>query len=260
MAVIARPNRGALSRRAALTLLAGAALGAAQPAAAQSWLQKGRELWNTYGGDGGAGGLSVDEIAQGLREALKVGTATVVAQLGTLDGFNADPRAHIPLPSWMATAQNMAQTVGLSGMLDDLELRLNRAAEVATPKAKALFWDAIGAMTIDDAKAIYDGPDDAATRYFQGKMTEPLKTTFRPIVNDGLRDAGAVQAFDDFVAQYAQVPFAPALADNAKGQLVDHGLDGTLAGLFLYLAEEEKAIRQNPAKRTTAILQRVFGA
>jgi hypothetical protein len=31
-----------------------------------------------------------------------------------------------------------------------------------------------------------------------------------------------------------------------------------MAGIFYYLAEEEKAIRRNPAKRTTEILRKVF--
>jgi hypothetical protein len=30
--------------------------------------------------------------------------------------------------------------------------------------------------------------------------------------------------------------------------------------MFAYLAEEEAAIRQDPVKRTTALLKRVFGA
>ena len=46
----------------------------------------------------GGGGLSDGEIAAGLREALKVGSRRVVAQVGRRDGFNADPKIHIPLP------------------------------------------------------------------------------------------------------------------------------------------------------------------
>jgi hypothetical protein len=33
--------------------------------------------------------------------------------------------------------------VGMSGLLKDLEMKINRAAEVATPKAKKLFSRAI---------------------------------------------------------------------------------------------------------------------
>jgi hypothetical protein len=50
-----------------------------------------------------------------------------------------------------------------------VELKLNRAAEAAAPRARKLFVDAISEMTVEDVRRIYDGPDDAATRYFQGK-------------------------------------------------------------------------------------------
>ena len=45
-------------------------------------------------------------------------------------------------------------------------------------------------MSVDDAKKIYDGPDDAATRYFQGKMTKPLAA----LVDRILSPASAAEA------------------------------------------------------------------
>ena len=45
---------------------------------------------------------------------------------------------------------------------------------------------------------------------------------------------------------------------DAKADLTDHVLDLGLQGIFLYLAAEEKAIRENPAKRTTELLRKVF--
>ena len=113
-------------------------------------------------------------------------------------------------------------------------------------------------MTLNDAMQIYNGPDDAATRYFQRTMTTPLTHAFRPVVDRSLADAGAVQAFDDVIGRYDNVPLVPALGANVKGRLVDHALGKTLEGMFLYLAQEETAIRRFPAKRTTEILQRVF--
>jgi hypothetical protein len=47
---------------------------------------------------------------------------------------------------------------------------------------------------------------------------------------------------------------------DAKANLTEYGLDKTLDGIFFYLAEEEKAIRQNPAARTTDLLKKVFGS
>ncbi len=203
-----------------------------------------------------AGALSTDEIVRGLRDALKVGTERVVGRLGQSDGFNADPEIHIPLPDSLARVQKALRRVGMAKLADDVELKLNRAAEAATPRAKALFWDAIANMTLDDAKRIYDGPKDAATQYFRGRMSGPLADAMRPVVDDTLAEVGAIRSYDAMMGEYQSLPFVP----DVKADLTQHVLDRALDGLFLYLAREEAAIRENPAKRTTAILRRVFGS
>jgi hypothetical protein len=213
-------------------------------------------LGATGSGETGSSQLSVGEIASGLREALKVGTERVVGQLGRADGFNADPEVHIPLPDTLRKVQSALRAVGMSELADDLELRLNRAAEAATPEAKEVFWDAIAGMTIDDARQIYDGPPDAATRYFEAKTSTPLGERMRPIIDGALAEVGAIAAYDRMMGQYKTIPFVP----DVKADLTDYALEEALEGLFHYLAVEEAAIRQNPAKRTTDLLKRVFGA
>jgi hypothetical protein len=116
----------------------------------------------------------------------------VVTRLGRTDGFDADPAIHIPLPGQMETIRSALAKVGMSQSLDDLELKLNRAAENATPKAKSLFVDAISAMTFDDVKSIYNGPEDSATRYFRGKMTPGLTREIEPVVTESLSNVGAI--------------------------------------------------------------------
>ena len=101
-------------------------------------------------------------LADGLREALRVGTERVVSAIGKADGFNADPEIHIPLPNYLRDVQSALELIGAGSMGQDLELKLNRAAEAAAPEARELFVDSISQMTLDDVKAIYDGPDDAA--------------------------------------------------------------------------------------------------
>ncbi|MBN2333760.1 MAG: DUF4197 domain-containing protein [Deltaproteobacteria bacterium] len=222
------------------------------------WLDKGKELLNqavTSTGTDKPAVLTTDEIGAGLKEALKVGTERVVAQLGQNDGFNTDPAIHIPLPDSLTKVQSALNKIGLSSMLDDLELRLNRAAETATPKAKTLFWQSIQEMTLDDVQGIYKGPDDAATRYFQGKMSAPLAEEMRPVVEESLAQVGAIQSYDNVMGKYSALPFVP----DVKADLTTHVLDKGLAGIFHYVAKEEAAIRQNPVKRTTELLKRVFG-
>lgn len=196
------------------------------------------------------------DIARGLKEALRVGSDRVVSTLGKLDGFNKSPDVHIPLPQSLQTVKKVLDTVGAGAMTDDLELRLNRAAESAVPKAKRLFGESIAAMTFDDARAIYNGPKDSATQYFRGKMSAPLVADMRPIVDAELARVGAIQSYDRMIGQYRAMPFVP----DVKSDLTEYVLGRAVDGVFLYLGREEAAIRENPAKRTTDLLKRVFGA
>ena len=232
-----------------------ASLAAAPAAQAQFDFQRfGRDLLKNLQPDA-AEALTVEDMGAGLKEALRVGTESVVGQLGAVDGFNADQAVHIPLPDHMATVRATLAQVGMSGMLDDLELRLNRAAELATPRAKAIFWDAITAMTWTDARQIYEGADDAATRYFEGRTSKPIADAMRPIVDASLAEVGAIQAYDNVMGQFGGVQFVP----DVKSDLTEWALTKALAGMFHYLAIEEAAIRDQPAKRTTDLLKRVFG-
>ena len=225
-------------------------------AAQSSWWQKGVDLLKGPAGTTAQKALSSEEIGAGLKEALLVGSGNVVSQLGTTNGFNLDPAVHIPLPQQFDTVRSFLGKIGMSSMLDDLELKLNRAAEVATPKAKELFTQAISEMTFEDVMNIYNGPEDAATRYFQDKMTPPLAREMQPVVEQSLAEVGAVKAYDNVMGEYRAIPFVPDVKADLTTYVVEKGMDG----IFHYMAVEEAAIRQNPAKRTTELLQRVFGA
>ncbi len=220
------------------------------------WFNKAKDLLNESGvtSSGTASSLTDGEISSGLKEALRVGSDLVVNQLGVTDGFNADPSIHIPLPNSLQKVQSTLDKAGMSGMLDDLETRLNRAAEIATPKAKELFFNAIQAITLDDARNILAGENDAATRYFQSKMTPDLVEEFTPIVNDSLSEAGAIKSYDNAIGQYEKLPLVPDAKADLSNYVVEKGMDG----IFHYLAVEEAKIRTNPVARTTDLLKKVF--
>ena len=230
-----------------------------QAKAESSWLDKGTSVLNTLStGSGGKTGTqaSNSEIGEAFKNALSIGATNVVGRLGAKDGFNADPSIHIPLPGELQTVKTVLAKVGMSQSVDDLELKLNRAAEAATPKAKALFLQAIKDMSFDDIRKIYEGPEDSATRYFQGKMTPSLKKEMQPIVEKSLSQVGAIQSYDKVMGQYKAMPFVP----DVKANLTDHVLQKAMDGIFYYLAKEEASIRKDPAKQTTALLKKVFGS
>ena len=218
-----------------------------------SLLDKLKEQFGT--GEKKEQSLNADEVGSGLKEALRVGTDTVVANLGQPGGFNLDPQIHIPLPGQLEQAKDLLGKVGMDSMLVDLENELNEAAEIATPKAKELFVQAINEMTMDDVMSIYRGPDDAATQYCRSKMAAPLGAAMKPVVDESLADVGAVTTYDSAMESYDALPFVPEVDVDLGDYVVEKGMDG----IFFYLAKEEAAIRKDPAKRTTDLLRRVFG-
>jgi hypothetical protein len=198
--------------------------------------------------------LTAEDITNAIKEALQVGTERVVERVGAADGFNADPAIHVPLPENLKPVDEALSAIGMGALTDDLELRLNRAAEAAAPQAKELFFQAISDMTVDDINAVFRGPDDAATQYFRGAMSAPLRERMRPVVEDSLARAGAVQAYEQAIGQYETIPMRP----DVKADLTEHTLDYAMDGLFHYLAVEEAAIRNDAVNRTTELLQRAF--
>ena len=200
--------------------------------------------------------LSNQDITAAFKQALSIGTSEVVQQLGVQNGFNLDPKVHIPLPDKLARVQNVLGAAGLGFMMDDLETRLNRAAEIATPHAKELFINAISDMSFDDVMQIYNGPQDSATQFFKGKMSTALSAKMQPFVTQAISQAGAVQAYDNVMSQYQNIPFMPDVKADLTSYVVDEGING----IFYYLAQQEQQIRQDPVKQTTELLKKVFGS
>lgn len=212
-------------------------------------------------GLGGLGGaLTAGEVALGLKAALDNGVGNALTNVGVLNGFLGNDTVRIPLPKILQDVQSYLAPIGADGLLVELQTQLNRGAEKAAPVAKDIFLDTIRGLTITDAFDILRGPDTAATEYLQSRTTTRLSQLFSPIMENALNQTGALRLVDDVASQLKIVPFGPNLGADARNDLIDHGVDYGLRGVFHFIGEEEKAIRANPAKRTSEILRRVFGA
>lgn len=207
----------------------------------------------------GSGVLSQADAAAGIRAALSNGIGHAIGIVGKQDGFLLNNLIKIPLPNYLQDVQSVLSAVGAAGLLNDLETQLNRGAEKAAPVAENIFLDVISGLTIQDAIGLVKGADNAATEYLQSRATPQLVGLFTPIMENALGNTGALQLFDQVANQTRNVPFAPQLGADAKNDLISHGVDYALSGVFKYVAEEERLIRENPAKRTSEILRRVFG-
>lgn len=200
--------------------------------------------------------LSSADASAGLKKALDQGVDRAVDQLGTVDGFLKNPQVRIDLPAKLAKAEGMLKMVGLGDQVDALVTAMNRAAEAAVPEGKALLKQALKQMTLEDAKQILTGADDAATQYFKRMTYEPLKVKFTPIV---ARETQKVRLGERYDA-VAQKAVALGILKPDDASLEGYVTDKTLDGLFLIMADEERAIRKDPLGQASNLLKKVFGA
>lgn len=200
--------------------------------------------------------LSNKDAGKGLKEVLTQGAGKAVDLLGKTDGFLGNPQVKIPLPGNLQKAEGMMRTFGMGKQADELVTAMNRAAEAAVPQAKTLLVNSVKQMSVSDAKGILSGGDDAATQYFRRTTSEPLAAKFKPIVKTAMAKVGLAQKYDQFAGKATKF----GLIKEEDAQLENYVTQKTLDGLYLMIAEEEKAIRKNPAEAAGKLAQKVFGA
>jgi len=202
-----------------------------------------------------SGDLSTDTIISGLKEALDVGARYAIDNASKTDGYLANELIRIAMPPELEQASGLMRQFGLNQLADDFETSMNRAAEQAAPEATNIIVSAIKNMTIEDAKNILNGPDNAATEYFKKNTSEQLTGLFKPNIENSLNNVGTTKYYNDLTEQIADIPF---VGQAINLDLPDYVTTQALDGLFEMIAVEEKKIRDNPAARTTELLKQVF--
>lgn len=228
------------------------------------------DLWETLGLKKRAKALvalTEEEIGKALREALAQGVERSVAKLGQSNGFLADASIRIPMPSGLQRVESALRGLGQGQMVDEFVAALNRAAEQAVPQSGPVLGDAIRQMTMDDARSILNSTNtSAATDFFRRTSTTNLQARLLPLVKKATDQTGVTANYKKLLdrAGLGSSSFLGGIGRNLLGMesldLDDYVTRKSLDGLFVKIAEEEQRIRNNPAARATALLQRVFGA
>ncbi len=205
---------------------------------------------NTTGG----AGLSESEIANGLKEALKIGSQNASSQLNKLDGFNKNLKVRIPFPPDAQRVATELRKLGFGKKVDEFETTLNRSAEQASKEAANIFVGAVSQMTITDAKNILQGKNDAATSFLKQKTSTQLTAAFKPHIEKALQGTLATKKWKELASLYNRIP----LVKPVNTDLVAYTNEKALLGMFTIVADEELKIRQDPAARVTDLLKKVF--
>ncbi len=198
--------------------------------------------------------LSNDEIIEGLREALTVGSNNASKAAAAVDGYYKNPKLYIPFPSEAKKMEQMLRSFGQEKLVNDFLLSLNRAAEDAAKEAAPIFVNAVKGMSIADGLSILNGKDDAATQYLKQNTQALLLDKFKPIVENSLHKVSATKYWEQLVVAYNRIPMVEKMNPNLSEYATQKAIDG----LFIVVAEQELQIRKNPSARVSAILKKVF--
>ena len=207
-------------------------------------------------GGGADEALSNDDVIGALKEALSQGAEKAIGQLGREDGYFANPNVKIPLPGALDKVETALRAVGQDRYADEFILSMNRAAERAVPEAAEVFGNVLKGMTVEDAKAILDGPDDAATQYFRRVGGKDLRKRMKPIMAQATSAVGTTASYKSLMDKAGP---AAKLAGVESLDLDRYVTKRALRGLYALIAAEEKRIRENPVARSTELMKKVFG-
>ena len=199
-------------------------------------------------------GLSSDEIANGLKEALQVGATKGSDKLSAVDGFFKDAAIKILMPEEAKKVEKTLRGMGLGAQVDDAILSMNRAAEDAASGVGQIFWNAIKQMSITDGLQILNGGDFAATDYLKKVTTIELTEKFKPVIETSLTKTDATKYWNDVFSNYNKFS-----SNKVNPDLTAYVTEKALNGLFYNIGLEEQKIRKDPAAQVTGILKKVFG-
>ncbi|HAX93870.1 MAG TPA: DUF4197 domain-containing protein [Bacteroidales bacterium] len=214
--------------------------------------------------------LTEEEVVKGLKEALSVGACNSAEKLSAENGYYGDAAIKILLPDEAKVIiDNISRIPGGEQLVEDVVLRINRAAEDAAKEAAPIFLNSITSMTISDAFNILRGADNAATNYLRTSTSDALIALYKPKIasSTGKKIVGNISTKDSWVALTGKWN---SLANTIPGKLagfkpVNVDLDDfltrkALEGMFSEVEKEELKIRKEVEARITPLLQRVFGS
>jgi hypothetical protein len=203
----------------------------------------------------GLASLTNQDASAGLKDALIQAAGKAVGQLGAADGFLGNAQVKIPLPDSIRRVESGLRLLGMSRQADELVVSMNRAAEMAVKEATPILVDSVKKMSVQDAKGILTGGDNAATEYFRRTTSAQLTQRFLPIVKKMTAKVQLAEQYNNLAGQAATLGLVKQEDANIDSYVTRKALDG----LFLVIGEQERAIRKDPVGAATGMAQKVFG-
>jgi len=225
-------------------------------AKAQNLTPAAQQDSSSHASASGLEGINNKDQVGSLKQALSQGAEMAVEGLSKENGFLGNDKVRIPLPDSLQKAEKVMREVGMGRYANELITSMNHAAEAAMPEAKNLLIGALKKMSVGDAKDILMGSNDAATQYFRKNTEAGLTEKFKPIVSSSMQKVKLAEKYNQFADKGVKL----SLINQNDANLDDYITRKAMDGLFLMIAEQEKAIRANPLQATGLLAQKVFSA
>jgi hypothetical protein len=200
--------------------------------------------------------LTTQEITDGLKQALTIGSQNASGGASKIDGYFKNPLIKIPFPPQAKKMEQQLRSIGMSKQVDQFILTMNRAAEEAAKQSAPIFVDAVKGMTITDGVNILKGADTAATGYLRQKTSIQLHDKFKPVIRTATQKVEVTKYWTPLITAYNKIP----LVEKMNPDLEEYITSKALGGLFVLVSQEETKIRKDPSARVTELLKKVFGS
>ena len=194
----------------------------------------------------------------------------LLIRLAAENGYYGDEAIRILLPDEAKViVDNISRIPGGDKLVQDVVLRINRAAEDAAKDVAPIFVNSVKQMTIRDAFNILNGADNAATGYLRATTYNDLYALYKPKIQASTEKKiiGSVSTKDSWVALTGKWN---SLANSVAGRIAslkpvntdldDYLTNKALNGMFMKVEMEELKIRKDVSARVSPILKRVFGS
>lgn len=235
-------------------------------------------------------GLSNEDIVKGLRTALDSSANASSLAASKLNGFLMNELIKIAAPPEVVDLKSALDNVAanplvnvaftavakepanlfLSNNMDDLVASINHAAEKGSEQAYPIFKKAITEMTITDGLKILQGGKTSATDYLREKTYKDLVAAFAEPIRSVVESGEVSRLWKPVAEKYNKVgPWVSGKSlagytftgpEHVNEDLSEYITEKAMDGLFKLVAQEEAAIRENPKKYASGIIQKVFGS
>lgn len=214
--------------------------------------------------------LTESEVISGLKEALITGAKNSAQKLSAENGYYGDAAIKILLPDEAKTIiDNISKIPGGDQLVQDVVLRINRAAEDAAKEVAPIFVNSVTQMSITDAFNVLKGADNAATAYLKNTTYNDLYALYKPKIQAStekkiIGNISTKDSWNTLTTKWNNVANSVvgkiANLKPVNTDLDDYLTNKALTGMFSKVEAEELKIRKDVSARITPLLQRVFGS